>query len=225
VSQEPAPSLRARPDGTVAAVIIATCAVVAILAVAQHPVAASHAAAQAIPEMVRLAPMDRTIHGILIAVMAALLFGFSVFSARVGFDRQTTIAGLTAYALGVGAVIGAGLIDGFIVPDIALRYVGVSPGDIKSAVPLLHLCSIAIQNLTKFGFIAMSAAIAAWSLGLVSSAGVRRATGVVGFCSAGLTIAILAYAHTLNPHFLVIIVFVQAIWYLAIAALLLRRLV
>jgi hypothetical protein len=220
---EPAPSLAARPDPRVAAGALAVCAILAIVAVGLHPVAESHAAAQAIPEMVRLAPMDRLVHGFLILTSLATFFGLTIFAARRGFGRQTTIAGYIPYALGVTAVIGAALIDGFITPDIATRYVKVTPEDIRAAVPLFHLCAIAIQNLTKLGFVAMAAGIFAWSIGLVHSPGTLRTVGIVGLFSAGLTIAILSYAHYLNPHFVGIIVFVQAIWYLGIAGLLWTR--
>jgi hypothetical protein len=107
VSQESSPSLADRPDGKVAAVIIAACAIVAILSVAQHPVVETRAPGQAIPELVRLGPIDRIVHGILIAVMAALLFGFSIFSVRRGLGQLTTIGGLIAYALGVVTVVSA----------------------------------------------------------------------------------------------------------------------
>lgn len=204
---------------------IGACAILAVLAVAQHPVAASHVAAQAIPEVVQLSLIDRLVHGFLIATTLATFFGFTIFSARRGFDRHTTIAGFIGYALGVAAVIGAALIDGFIIPDIAARYVKVTHDDIRAAVPLLTFCAIAIQNLTKLGFVAMSAGIFAWSVGLVASPGTLRTVGIVGFFAAGLPVVILSYAHFLNPHLLGIIVLVQAVWYLAIAALLWKRLV
>jgi hypothetical protein len=223
VSQEPSPSLADRPDGKVAAVVIAACAIVAILAVAQHPVVATHAPAQAIPELVRLGPMDRIVHGILIAVMAALLFGFSIFALRRGLGQQATVGGLIAYAVGVGAVIGAALIDGFVIPDIAARYVRVSPDDIKAAVPLLLFCAIAIQNLTKLGFIAMSAGIFVWSASLIHSPGTLRATGILGLVAALLPLAIVGYARYLNPHLVGAVVIVQAVWYLAVAGLLVTR--
>lgn len=223
MSQGISPSLADRPDGKIAAGIIAVCAIVAILSIAQHPVVEKHAPALAIPELVRLAPMNQAVHGILIAVMALLLFGFSIFSARRGFDRQTSVGGLIAYALGVGAVIGAALIDGFFVPGIALRYLRVSPDDVKAAVPLLLFCAVAIQNLTKLGFIALSAAIALWSIGLVRAPGALRATAILGFAAALVPLGILALVRYLNPHTVGAVVIVQAVWYLAIAGLLWTR--
>jgi hypothetical protein len=223
VSQEQSPPRTARPDGKIAAIVIAVSALVAILAVAQHPTVAIHAPAQAIPELVRLAPLDRLVHGILIAVMLALLFAFSIFSLRRGLDRQTTVGGFVAYAFGCLAVIGAAIIDGFVTPDIASRYVRVNPDDIKSAVPLLLFCAIAIQNLTKLGFIAMSTGICVWSAGLVRSPGALRVTAIVGFAAAFLPLLILAYVPYLNPHSVGAVVILQGAWYLAIAALLLTR--
>jgi hypothetical protein len=101
--------------------------------------------------------------------------------------------------------------------------VRVSPQDISAAVPLLLLCAIAIQNLTKLGFVAMSTGIFVWSAGLVGAPGTLRAVGILGFVCAALSIAIVAYARYLNPHLVGAVVIVQALWYLAIAALLLQR--
>lgn len=223
MSQTQSPLLADRPDGRLAAAVIAACAIVAILAVAQHPVVATHAPAQAIPELVQLGPTDRMVHGILIAVMAALLFGFSVFSLRRGFARQSTVVGLIAYAAGVGAMIGAALIDGFVTPDIAARYVRVSPEDITAAMPLLLFSAVAIQNLTKLGFVAMSTGIFGWSASLLRSPGTLRASGILGMAAALLSLGIVAYTHYLNPHILGAIVIVQALWYLAVAGLLVTR--
>ena len=173
--------------------------------------------------MVKLAGVDRLVHGTLIAIMGVLLYGFAIFSVRRGMHRQTSVAALIAYAAGIAAVIGAALIDGFLTPALAERYAGASPDAVKAVVPLLVAAGLMIQILTKFGFVAMSIAVAFWSADLVATPGVVRATGIIGFLSGIVAIGVLVFAGHLNPHSLNAIAIVQAIWYLAVAVLLVRR--
>lgn len=211
------------PDGAPAGIAIALCALVTIFAVAHHPTVSARAPAEALTAMVRLATVDRVVHGVLIAIMGVLVFGLTVFTLRRGMHRATSVAAIVAYAAGIIAVIGAALIDGFLTPAIAERYAGTPPDVLKTAIPLLIVGAMAIQILSKFGFVAMSIAVAFWSADLVSTPGVLRATGIVGFASAIVAVGLLVFAGNLNPHSLGAIVIVQAIWYLAVAVLLVRR--
>ena len=211
------------PDGRPAGIAIALCALVTIFAIAHHPTVSARAPAEALTAMVRLATVDRVVHGALIAIMSVLLFSFTVFSLRRGLHRGTSVAALIAYGAGIAAVIGAALIDGFLTPAIAERYAGASPDALKTAVGFLLVGAMTIQILTKLGFIAMSVAVAFWSADLITTSGVLRVTGIMGFASAILTIGLSMYAGNLNPHSLSAVVIVQAIWYLAVAVLLVRR--
>jgi len=211
------------PDGRAAGVAIAFCALVTIVAISHHPTVSARAPAEALTQMVNVAGTDRIVHGTLIAIMAILLYSFAIFSLRRGLHRQTSVAALIAYAAGIAAVIGAALIDGFLTPAIAERYAGAAPDAIKAAVPALVAGALMIQILTKFGFVAMSVAVAFWSADLVATPGVLRATGIMGFASGIVAIGVLAFAGRLDPHSLSAIVIVQAIWYVAVAVLLVRR--
>jgi hypothetical protein len=213
------------PSGMAAGIAIACCALVTIVAIAHHPTVSARAPAEAMRQMVQVATADRVVHGVLIAIMGALLYGFAIFSLRRGLHRQTTVPALIAFTAGIVAVIGAALIDGFLTPAIAERYAGAPPDAIKAAVPLLVFGALTIQILSKLGFVAMSIGVAFWSADLIATPGVVRATGVIGFVSGIAAIGVLTFAGQLNPHSLSAIVIVQAVWYLAVAVLLVRRLV
>jgi hypothetical protein len=211
------------PGGTAAGIAIAMCALLTIFAVAHHPTVGARAPAEVLTEMVRVGTADRVVHGALIAIMGVLLFSFTVFSLRRGLHRATSVAALIAYAAGISAMIGAALIDGFLTPAIAERYAGGQPDAIKAAIPFLVFGALTIQILAKFGFIAMSTAVAFWSADLVTTPGVLRATGIVGFASGIVAVGVMAFAGHLNPHSLSALVIIQGIWYLAVAVLLVRR--
>jgi hypothetical protein len=210
------------PGGTAAGIAIAVCALATIVAVAHHPTVSARAPAQAMSAMLRIATADRVVHGVLIAVLAALLYGFTVFSLRRGLHRDTSVAGLVAYAIGIVALIGAGLIDGFLFPALAERYAGAPADAAQAAVPVLVAGAAMVQILSKLGLVAMSAGVALWSADLVTTPGVLRTTGALGFVFGLGTIGVVAFAGHLNPHSLSAIVVVQAVWYVAVAALLVR---
>ena len=69
----------------------------------------------------------------------------------------------------------------------------------------------------------MSIGVAFWSADLFMTPGVLRATGAIGLVSGVVAVGLLAFAGHLNPHSLGAIVIVQAIWYVAVAVLLVRR--
>ncbi len=189
-----------------------------------HP--SAHAArepAAAIAALVRIGAVDRIVHGAMIALMAALLFGFGVFSVRRGFDKQTVLGGVTAYAIGVGAMFGAALINGFLVPDVAERYAAASPDGIMFAARVLSICALANHVLAKFGVVAMSIAILLWSVDLARMPGVLRATGALGLAAAVSSTAVLVFGGpALTVQTFSAIVICQAVWYFAVAALLVR---
>lgn len=223
VEQQPSSGAGGVPNGTIAGIVIGACAVCTIFAVAHHPTVAVRDPAAALAAIVRLGETDRIVHGALIAVQVAMLFGFAVFSARRGLHRASVVAAFCAYAVGVGAWIGAAVIDGFLAPDIAARFAGSANDGIVFAIRLLTFGGLAIQNLTKLGVVATACALVLWSAGLARGTGALRATGILGIVSAFASLAVLvAGPPTLTPVTLGLIVTTQGVWYLAIAAVLVR---
>jgi hypothetical protein len=221
VSSDPT---RRSPDGVTAGMTIAACATLMVLAIAHHPTVVAQRPAEMLADVVAVAVPDRIVHGSLIVIIGALVFGFAIFAQRQGLERSTVLGGFLAFATGAGALVGAALIDGFLVPDVALLYVGKSAETATVAVQLLSTCALMIQILTKLGLLALSGAILAWSVGLVRTSGAARIAGIIGFVAGvGPAAFLLAGRDYLTPHTLGAIVLVEAIWYLVIAALLIRR--
>jgi hypothetical protein len=219
----PAPADSWAPSGKVAGYAIGSCALLTMLAIAMHPQAASRNVGDFVIAVARLTPMLRIVHGTVIAFMLALLYGFTVYSLRRGLRREAVVGALVAYAAGVGVLILAALIDGFLIPLVAARYAGVPPDVLRVGAGVLTLCGAAIQVLSKFGVIAMSAAIALWSTDLLRSGGALRIAGIVGCAAALIPVGVLFAAGQLVPMTLTIIVVAQGIWYLTIATLLVRE--
>jgi hypothetical protein len=218
---EPA-SRDAVPSGTVAGGILVLCSLVAIVSVAHHPsVGHARSRADVLAQIIALQGPDHTVHAIVLAAAAGMLFGLVVFAQRLGLQRQTVSAGLVAYALGTATVLFAGLLDGFAIPSVAVAYAG-RPDGAAGALQLITLCAILIQVCTKFWLFATSAAVGLWSFPLLRAHGMLRAIGVLGIAASVLIIAGTAMSATVNAHTLGALMLLQAIWTIAIGVLMIR---
>ncbi len=203
---------------------IAGAVLLAIVALALHPHMSGHAGPQAeLREMGSLSARDRLVHGTLLLLLGMLLTGFASYALRRGLTRRPVVAGLVSFAAGIGGLFAAGLIDGFVLPEIVARFVAASPAAQDAAVATLTACGVAVNVLTAFGIVAMAIAIAAWSLDLARDVGESRIAGIVGFVSALLTVAVLITGGpSLTPHTLIAVLCAQGVWYVWIAMLLAR---
>jgi hypothetical protein len=162
--------------------------------------------------------MNAVIHSALIVFVLLMVVAFSVYAY---FNRGRLLLGIGAlvvYAIGAGAVIGAGLTDGFFVPLFAARYAALAPALQNDAVPVLTAAALAIQVMTKFGFAAFAGAALLWSIELMQRTGRARISGAVAGLSALAEVALIALSGTLTPRNLPSIAFVQAVWCLVFAA-------
>jgi len=221
-SSLPAPSVD--PSGKTAGIVIVASALLTIFAVAHHPTLRAKTPESVIAGMVALAPIDMVVHGSLIAIVIALIAGLAVFTVRLGLNEQSAIAAFVVYSLGAFAVVSAALIDGFLTPAIAFHYVHSQALELRQGIGLLVLASLAIQVLTKFGLLAMSAGVLFWSIVLLRRTRIIMGIGILGVASALGVVAVLAFGGAfLTPPILGVIVLVQALWYVAIGVALVQK--
>lgn len=213
-----------RPDNPslsrAAGLALGISTLLSIVLVALHPTVQMAPAAEILDQLVKARTMDGVVHGALIVMMIAFLFGFTGFAVSVGPGRAPVLLGLIAYGVGILVTIGAAVIDGFVGPAFAAN---VPTDHAGVALDILIFASAAIQYLTKLGFVGLSIGILGCSVPLLAGSGLARWTGIMGLV-AGLLPAgfILVLDPSLGPHLLIMILLVQAIWNLSAAALLLR---
>jgi hypothetical protein len=199
---------------------IVLSALLTVVAIAHHPVGAGVSSADVLASLVRSASMDRLVHGVILAVLLLSVFGFCVFAMRRGLQRPAVLGGLIAFVAGCAALAQAAVIDGFLVPAVAEH---ARPDAAAAALLMLRTPALAIQSFTFVGIVAVSAAIALWSIDLFRSGGAARAAGVAGALAALAMLWTMAlHVNRLNPHTLGVIVAAQAIWYVIVGALLIR---
>ena len=211
------PRLEGRSD-RVAGLAVAAATILSLVAIAFHPsVARTGTPEELVRRLVAFSTLDEIVHGTLILAVAGLLYGMAAYSLRRGMRSAGVLAGLVTYALGAAALVGAGLIDGFMIPMLAVR-TAAEPAATAAALQILTVLAIAIGVLTKFGLAATCLAMLCWAAGLVRTAGRPRITGIAGIASALAVAALLTATRQLNPHALAALFALQAVWYVAVAS-------
>lgn len=212
------------PSGLPAGIVIAIGSLLSVFAMSHHPSIGAGDTTEVIAELTREAGIAGVVHGAMIVMVAALVFGFWVFSERLGLRFATVRAGLVAYVLGAVAMIGAATISGFVVPGIGMQYAGGSAAEMETALQLMAFGHVANQALAQLGVIAMSVAILSWSSMLVGRVGVNRAIGLLGLVVGLVPAAALLGGHLrLDVHGMGMVIVSQTVWNLAVATQLIRR--
>jgi hypothetical protein len=134
------------------------------------------------------------VHGAMILLMTATAFGYTHFALRRGLKRPQILAGLIAYLVSLVAHLGAGTINGFIVPALAARGADLSGRDV------FLLAWESNQALARLGVFATAAAFTFWSIDFLRRPGLEaKAIGGLGLL-AGLVPAVLLATGAINMH-------------------------
>lgn len=208
-----APPTRDRVSG----VVIALSAVLFVVGMSHHPSAHGEDTRAFLEETLRIATLNRLVHGGLMAMTVCMAFGFVGFAAGLGLGRPLVRFGLVTYLCGSVALIGAALVNGLVLPSLAERFLEASDETLASVRVVLAWNWEINQALTFTGVLAWSAAVLAWSLALMRHAGAWRWIGaagsVLGVVGAG---TFLTGVLTFDVHGFGLYVLAQSAWCLAL---------
>jgi len=211
-----------RPDRS-AGVAIATATIVSTLFVALDRSGGGTTPAKVLAGIAGLAWLKALVHGVAIASVCAYGFGYASLARRLGMHRPLVLAGLVVYLIGCVAMVGATIIDGFVIPHVALD-ASAAPDRIRFAYDLVHYLGVVLNDLAKLGWILQAIGALAWSCVLLRTAGFERAIGLLGLLSSALVCAVvLGSATSMSMAALLGVLIAQLLWNLAAAVLLLRR--
>ncbi|HEX2596546.1 MAG TPA: hypothetical protein VHL61_08820 [Luteimonas sp.] len=211
-----------RPDRS-AGVAIATATIVSTLFVALDRSGGGTTPAQVLAGIAGLAWLKALVHGVAIASVCAYGFGYASLARRLGMHRPLVLAGLVVYLIGCVAMVGATIIDGFVIPHVALD-ASAAPDRIRFAYDLVHYLGVVLNDLAKLGWILQAIGALAWSCVLLRTPGFERAIGLLGLLSSALVCAVvLGSATSMSMAALLGVLIAQLLWNLAAAVLLLRR--
>jgi hypothetical protein len=204
-----------------AGIVLVAATLVSIVAMAHHPSVASHDPGAAIAEIGTKATLNRIVHGVLIALMGIEAWAFAVFADRLGGRRDAVRLGFVAYAIGIGAMIGAALISGFVVTRLAAHHADAG-ADPSAFADLAQLAMAGNQALAALGVVAISVAILAWSVALLHDRA-QRGLAIVGLAASVLpALALLAGVIRLDVAGMTLVVVAEAVWNVAAGVALIR---
>jgi hypothetical protein len=203
----------------------AFCSLATLTLLANHPMPGGHTLVDRIQAEARNQFVDGLVHGGFIVTLSVLIVCFALLARALSVARLPAVAGFVAFCVGCGALMGSMILDGFVIPAIAVRFSDIGNADgLNKGETLLILCGTLIRFLMPMGLLFQAAAMLSWSAAIVGSRGWLRAAGVFGLAAGILLIgAMLVPLPRLREHVLLGGIVVLALWYLAIAAALCAR--
>jgi hypothetical protein len=201
------------------------CSLATLTLLANHPMAGGHGLADLIRAEARNQFADGIVHGGFIVTLSVLIVCFVFLSRLLGMARVAVVAGLVAFCVGCGALMASMVLDGFVIPAIAVKFTGVNSSDgLVQAQTVFILCGTLIRFLMPIGLLFQAAAMLSWSWAIVGSRGWRLGAGVFGLAAGVLLIgAIFALLPRFREHILLGAILVLAAWYFALAGSLCAR--
>jgi hypothetical protein len=197
------------------------CAFASLTLLASHPSGSQGRFADLIKDEAAHQVIDGVVHGGFVVTLVALIICFVLWSRFLGLAKPPVVIGLVCFCVGCGALIASMVLDGFAIPAIAVRFAGTD--DLQSAKTLFVLVGTLIRFLMPMGLLFQFVALLSWSSVIVKGPGLARAVGLVGLVVAiFLVVAVFAVPSVMAAHVILAGVALQAIWYLAIAALLFK---
>jgi hypothetical protein len=211
------------PSGRTAGLLMGAASLLTVVFMAFHPTVHARNTEELFAGIDKTAFVNRVVHGSLIALQVLLVVAFSSLASRLGLGSILVRTGFVTYVTGALAMSAAALINGLILTDFVARYESQTKATMDSAKHVMAYGFAANQICSKAGVLAMSIAVALWSIGLLFRGAGVRAVGVFG-CIAGIIPAaalLSGYLH-MDVHGMLAFVFAQTVWSLAVAWLMVR---
>ena len=195
------------------------CALASLTLLVNHPGGNPGSFADLIKDEAAHQVIDGVVHGGFVITLVALIICFVLLSRLLGLAKSSVVIGLVCFCAGCAALIASMMLDGFATPAIAVRFAGVD--DLQPAKTLFILVGTLIRFLMPMGLLFQLVAMLSWSWAIVKRPGLSRAVGLLGSVMAIiLMVTIFAIPTAMATHVILGGMALQAVWYLAIAALL-----
>lgn len=206
-----------------AAIVLIVVNVLSTVAMMHHPTAHGDSYSGFLQSVNAIRGLNQLVHGALIAFVLITWLCLIEF-ALPHWKRASVRNGILLYTVGIFALIGAALTNGFVLIRLAEDLANAS-NELQAASPLLFKLTWAVnQTFDNLGVIAMCAGIASVSLHLLSSTKVARLLGIAGLVMvvAQLGMQFIHQGH-FGVHEMLIFVAWHSLWCIAMAMLVLRK--
>lgn len=186
-----------------------------------HPTGASSLSADQIGH---LATLSGIAHSLALVSILLLFLGACGLVRKIAYPDRLAFAGIVTYAFACVAIMIAGAVSGFIVPDI-MRHM---TRDVPEAAPQWHIVIDGVfqfnQAFARIFSVAASLAMVLWSISALRNGGLGRGVSVYGCVVAPLIIIGIAVGHLrLDVHGMTVIALGQTIWFIIVGVELCSR--
>ncbi len=182
------------------AIALTGCALLGSAAMLHHPSLRGHAGEDLAQAMRGIANINRMVHGVMIAVIGALTLCFWQYSAsRQASNRFLPASAMICFGIGALSMMMAGLINGFIAPDV-IHSSAMQDLPTASIKPLLMLLWSCNQHLTVLGAGWIALAIGLWAIDLWRSSGKRGISIFAGILSLVMLTGLLVSGGHFDVH-------------------------
>jgi hypothetical protein len=207
-------------DNRLGGIALIIGAVSGMITMSLHPVTGGHPITPA--QFEKLAALMIGVHVLAIAGIPFSFLGALALTRRLDSLNRLALAGLVIYGLSLVAVLIAPAISGLVGTEI-IRHVIERGADSELWPTLMKYNFLINQAFAKIFVVASCAAVALWSVTIVKSHALPIALGIYGLLiGAGTIIVLICGALSLDAHGFGLVVFSQAIWFIAAGIFLLR---
>lgn len=205
-------------------IVLAILSLLSIFAMLHHPSVSSSDIQQQVEELNRESSLNALVHGTLIAIVIVISFCLTRYAQNRNLNEVSILFGLSAYWLGTSAMVVAGLMGGFIIPQLAEIYLQASSAQLEVFKGLQTLSWLINQNFAVLGSICWCAAMFFWAFDMLKQDNLVRAFGSVTLAMGPLlALSLVAEWLLLTVNGMTLVMLVISVWQLVIAWLLIRQ--
>ena len=192
-----------------------------IVTMAVHPRGGGSLSAAQVPH---LALVSGAAHSLALVSVLLLFLGACGVARRLAAADRLSFAAIVTFGFACVAIMIAGAVSGFIIPDIMKHMIR----DVPTAAPQWHIVMDGVfqinQAFSRIFSVAASIAIILWSASALRNGGLGRRVAIYGCIISPLIILGIAIGHLrLDVHGMTVVMVGQVIWFILVGSQLCAR--
>lgn len=202
--------------------ILVALPLLSLLVLAHHPTVAAHDVHEAVHQLAAVAGFAALVHGLLIAAQCGILYALLTWLGSRSLANPLPRAAAIMLIVGTIGVLGAAIIDGFIVARVA-TYPHEGDPNLVIMDQLIRYSMSLNQVLIVVGELALSTAFAMLSMDMIRFRGASRWVGTAGLVLAGASLlGLLTGWLVLHLRGMQILFAAQSVWLVWLGAFILQ---
>ena len=198
--------------------VLIACAAAALLLLLAHPGGDAHDYLSLVKTEAAQQTRDALVHGGFILLLPLIVACQAQLARSLGLDRFTALLGLVLFCAGSAFFAASLMVDGLLVPEMAVRLATVPAQRVEAARPAFLLATTAVRLLMPLGLGMQALGAAALSFAALR---LKRGIALAGLAAMLLTAAAIAITLGAQPVVLMGSIFLVVVVWNALAGALL----